>query len=212
MVHACIRPASRPSRASTEASMRAIASRVSYTGRFRALSTSVTCSPMTTRQPAASYAAMHASGNFVVPGSTSVVVPPRTSSVRPSRGGEVLVLLGHHRLHAEDQRKPVLDIIGEYPTDRVGVADVHVTVQEARCDHHFRGVDDPVCGDVAELVGLADVSDLPLGMTTVPSRMTRLSSSTVSTNSALSILRVESDTDPPIERCLKPAVSEAPIW
>ena len=54
IVHARMRPSRRPSSEATDASMRSIATSVSYTGRLSWFSTSVTCSPITTRQPAAS--------------------------------------------------------------------------------------------------------------------------------------------------------------
>ncbi len=69
----------------------------------------------------------------------------------------VLLVFRHLRLQPEDvgQIFSGRQIVREYSSDGVGVAEVDVAVAEPGRHHHLCGVDDPVGCDSAELRGLS---------------------------------------------------------
>ena len=62
----------------------------------------------------------------------------------PQQGRGVLLLFGHRHLQLEHVAERAREVVGEDPADRVGVADVHVTVDEAGRHEQMARVDHPL--------------------------------------------------------------------
>ena len=80
---------------------------------------------------------------------------------RQERGGE-FVLGGHRALQAEHIGQVVgSQVVGEQAAHGVGVADVHMPVDEARRKHHSRAVDYLPGRDIRQRGSLAHLGDAP---------------------------------------------------
>ena len=71
----------------------------------------------------------------------------------------VLLVLRHRHLEPEDVGQRAAHVVQEDAADGVGVADVHVAVDEARGHQEVAGVDGAVGGHVPELARLAHAAD-----------------------------------------------------
>ena len=72
---------------------------------------------------------------------------------------EVFLLLGHGHLELEHVGERAREVVGEDPAHRVGVADVHVAVEEARRHDQVPPVDHPIGPRVRQPGRLAQADD-----------------------------------------------------
>ena len=76
----------------------------------------------------------------------------------------VLLLFRHRALQLENIGQiGRAQVVRKYPASGVGIADVHMPIDESGRNHHLPGVNHPVGGNVRQLRRLADPDDsLPL--------------------------------------------------
>ena len=75
-------------------------------------------------------------------------------------GGQVLLFCGHHTLQVEHVGQVAgAQAVGKDAAGGVGIADVHVPVDQARRHHHALSVNDPVGGNVGQVRRLAHPDD-----------------------------------------------------
>ena len=102
----------------------------------------------------------------------------------------VLLFLGHRAWRLKTWISRFADVVREDAAHGVGVADVHVAVEEARRDQEPAPVDDAVGADVGQLGGLADRRMRWPSIRIEPSGTIRRSASSVRTKRACSIFSV----------------------